>query len=194
MTHLIIQELNKRQLKTDLPELKAGYTVRVHQKIREGEKQRIQIFEGLVIAISAGNGPGRTITVRKIVAGIGVEKIFPVHSPNIAEIEVVRIGKVRRAKLYYMRDISGKAARLKEVLVSKSKKKAKLEAPVEEGEKQEDVSVVEEVAESKDEAIAAKTEDTSKEETSEKEPEKKEDKAPEEKAVEEKPEADDKKE
>ena len=118
MTNLIIQTVEKEQTKQNLPEIKAGYTVRVHQKIKEGEKERVQIYEGLVIAISHGHGPNKTITVRKVVEGIGVEKIFPLSSPNIVKIEVVRIGKVRRAKLYYMRNVSGKAARLKEVLVS----------------------------------------------------------------------------
>jgi large subunit ribosomal protein L19 len=118
MSHLIIQQVEKKLLKAELPEIKAGYTVKVHQKIKEGEKERIQIYEGLVIAMNHGHGHNKTMIVRKVVEGIGVEKIFPLHSPNIAKIEVVRTGKVRRAKLYYMRDISGKAARLKEVLVS----------------------------------------------------------------------------
>lgn len=118
MSNLIIQALEKEQAKQDLPEIKAGYTVRVHQKIKEGEKERVQVYEGLVIAISHGHGHNKTITVRKMVEGIGVEKIFSLSSPNVIKIEVVRIGKVRRAKLYYMRNISGKAARLKEVMVS----------------------------------------------------------------------------
>lgn len=147
MTHLTIQKVDKNQLKSDLPEIRPGYTVKVHQKIKEGDKQRIQIFEGLVIAIGHGHGPSRTITVRKLVAGIGVEKIFAVHSPNIAKIDVIRTGKIRRAKLYYMRDRSGKSARLKEVMVSHSTKGDKAEVPFEEGENQDDVPVVEEVLE-----------------------------------------------
>jgi large subunit ribosomal protein L19 len=118
MSNLIIQQLENKLAKHDLPEIKPGYTVRVHQKIKEGEKERVQVYEGLVIAISHGHGHSKTITVRKIVEGIGVEKIFSLSSPNVVKIEVVRIGKVRRAKLYYMRNISGKAARLKEMLVS----------------------------------------------------------------------------
>ena len=106
-------------IKPEMPEIKPGYTVRVHQKIKEGEKERIQVYEGLVIAMNHGHGASKTMTVRKVVEGIGVEKIFPIHSPNLAKIEVVRIGKVRRSKLYYMRNISGKAARLREVLVGK---------------------------------------------------------------------------
>jgi large subunit ribosomal protein L19 len=118
MTHLIVQKVEKKHSNADLPEIKPGYTVKVHQKIKEGEKERIQIYEGLVIAVNHGYGASKTMTVRKIVEGIGVEKIFPINSPNIAKIEVTKIGKVRRSKLYYMRDISGKAARLKEILVS----------------------------------------------------------------------------
>jgi large subunit ribosomal protein L19 len=124
MSHLIIQKIEKKQINPDVPEIKAGYTVRVHQKIKEGEKERIQIYEGLVIAVNHGHGPSKTMIVRKVVEGIGVEKIFPLHSPSLAKIEVIRIGKVRRSKLYYMRDISGKAARLKEVLVSHTQEKA----------------------------------------------------------------------
>lgn len=98
-----------------VPVLKAGYTVRVHQKIKEGGKERIQIFEGLVIRVSSGAGVNQTVTVRKMVDGIGVEKIFPIFSPNIEKIEVTRIGKVRRAKLYYMRERQGKSARLRDL-------------------------------------------------------------------------------
>lgn len=113
MSQAIITELSKKYLRAT-PELKPGYTVRVHQKIKEGDKERIQIFEGLIIKMSGGKGVGGTITVRKVTDGIGVEKIFPIHSPNIAKIEVKKIAKVRRAKLYYMRDLSGKSARLQE--------------------------------------------------------------------------------
>lgn len=118
MTHLIVQKVERQQIKADVPEIKAGYTVKVHQKIKEGDKERIQIYEGLVIAVNHGLGASKTMMVRKVVEGIGVEKIFPINSPNIAKIEVVKIGKVRRSKLFYMRTVSGKAARLKEILVS----------------------------------------------------------------------------
>lgn len=128
MTHLIVQKVEKKHSKADLPEIKPGYTVKVHQKIKEGEKERIQIYEGLVIAVNHGYGASKTMTVRKIVEGIGVEKIFPINSPNIAKIEVTKIGKVRRSKLYYMRDVSGKAARLKEMLVSTGGAEAKAAA------------------------------------------------------------------
>lgn len=101
------------QLKTDLPEFKSGDTVSVHVKIREGEKERIQIFQGVVLQIK-GMGINKTFTVRKISNGVGVERIFPLHSPNIDKIEVTRYGHVRRARIYYLRDLKGKAARIRE--------------------------------------------------------------------------------
>lgn len=110
-----LEEYNKKQLKKDLPEIRPGYTVKVYQKIKEDDKQRIQVFEGLVIAKKHGQGINATITVRKISQGIGVERIFPIHSPVIEKIEVVKKGKVRRAKLYYIRKKSAKEARLKEI-------------------------------------------------------------------------------
>ncbi|PJE59454.1 MAG: 50S ribosomal protein L19, partial [Candidatus Portnoybacteria bacterium CG10_big_fil_rev_8_21_14_0_10_43_39] len=106
---------NRAQERKDIPEIRTGYAVRVHQKIKEGDKQRIQIFEGLVIARKHGQGINSTITVRKVSGGFGVERIFPVHSPVIEKIEVVRKHKVRRAKLYYIREKSAKEARLKEI-------------------------------------------------------------------------------
>src|SRR3989338_7601408 len=108
--HPIIAEVQKGRLK-NIPELASGYTIRVHLRIKEGEKERIQIFEGLIIKVNSGHGVHRSITVRKIVEGIGVEKIFPIHSSNIAKIEVRKKASVRRAKLYFMRNSSGKAAR-----------------------------------------------------------------------------------
>ncbi|MCK9185999.1 50S ribosomal protein L19 [Candidatus Gracilibacteria bacterium] len=101
-----------------IPEIQAGDTVKVYQKIKEGDKERIQAFEGLVIAVGSGFGVNKTITVRKIVEGVGVEKVIPVYSPNVEKIEVKKKSKVRRAKLYYMRKRTGKSARLKETLVS----------------------------------------------------------------------------
>jgi len=100
-------------LKTDIPDFTAGDTVAVHAKVREGNKERIQVFEGVVIK-RKGGGTNATFTVRKISNGVGVERVFPVHSPNIDKIEVVRAGKVRRAKLYYLRELRGKAARISE--------------------------------------------------------------------------------
>jgi large subunit ribosomal protein L19 len=105
----IIQE----QLKKDLQEIKPGYTVIVYQKIKEGDKERIQAFEGLVLATKHGSGINATITVRKISGGIAIERIFPLHAPTIQKIEVVKKSKVRRAKLYYLRGKFGKKAKMK---------------------------------------------------------------------------------
>lgn len=110
----LVDQITKSQLRSDLPEFRTGYVVRVDVRIKEGDKSRIQSFEGLVIARS-GSGVAETFTVRKLSSQIGVERTFPVHSPLIDKIEVVRKGKVRRSKLYYMRGLSGKAARLKEI-------------------------------------------------------------------------------
>lgn len=110
----IIEEITKEQKKTDIPKFKAGDTIRVHAKIVEGKRERIQIFEGVVIKRKGGNSISATYTVRKISSGVGVERTFPLHSPRVAKIEVVKIGKVRRAKLYYFRKLRGKAARIKE--------------------------------------------------------------------------------
>ncbi|MFA5478515.1 MAG: 50S ribosomal protein L19 [Candidatus Muiribacteriota bacterium] len=109
----LMNTVESKYLKKDIPEIRPGDQVQVHTKVKEGEKTRIQIFEGIVIAMNHG-GTRETITVRKISYGVGAEKIFPVNSPNIDKIVVKRRHKVRRAKLYYMRDLSGKAARLKE--------------------------------------------------------------------------------
>ncbi|MEG0823649.1 MAG: 50S ribosomal protein L19 [Erysipelotrichaceae bacterium] len=114
MNMQLLQEVTKNQLKTDLPEFKSGATVKVHVKIKEGEKSRIQVFEGIVIA-KQGGGINEVFTVRKISNQIGVERTFPIHSPIIDKIEVVRHGKVRRNKLFYLRGRSGKAARIKEI-------------------------------------------------------------------------------
>ncbi len=110
----LIREVTQQYLKTDIPEFKGGDTVKVHVRLKEGDKERIQIFEGLVIARKHG-GVNETFTVRKMSSGIGVERVFPLHSPNVAKIEVTRLGKVRRAKLYYIRTRRGKAARIKEL-------------------------------------------------------------------------------
>jgi len=98
-----------------IPKIKPGFKVRVHQRIVEGKKERIQVFEGLVIAVKHGMEPGGTFTVRRTSKGFGVEKIFPIHLPTIEKIEIVSRGKVRRAKLYYMRELTGRKARLKEI-------------------------------------------------------------------------------
>ena len=109
----IIEALEKEQLRSDIPDFAPGDTVRVHAKIVEGSRERIQMFEGVVIS-RQGTGVRETFTVRRISYGIGVERMFPVHSPRIEKIDVVRKGIVRRAKLYYLRNLTGKAARIKE--------------------------------------------------------------------------------
>lgn len=109
----ILQSVANDYMKSDLPEFRPGDTVRAHVKVREAGKERIQVFEGLLIAIKNG-GIAETITLRKISNGIGVERTFPIHSPNIAKFEVIRHGVVRRAKLYYLRSKVGKAARIRE--------------------------------------------------------------------------------
>ena len=106
-------EMIERTQMVDRPEMRSGDTVRVHVKVREGDKERIQVFEGMVIGMHRG-GARATFTVRKVSFGQGVERIFPLHSPTVDRIEVVRSAKVRRAKLYFLRDLRGKAARMKE--------------------------------------------------------------------------------
>jgi large subunit ribosomal protein L19 len=107
----IVGQLEAEQSKKQLPALRSGETVRVHVKVVEGEKERTQVFEGIIIGLS-GKGNRATFTVRKVSYGVGVERIFPIHSPRIDRVEIVSRGKVRRAKLYYLRERSGKAARL----------------------------------------------------------------------------------
>lgn len=109
----LLADITKDQLRTDHPDFRAGDSVRLHVKIVEGTRERIQIFEGVVIK-RRGGGISETFTVRKISNGVGVERTFPVHTPKIAQIEVTRRGKVRRAKLYYLRNLRGKAARITE--------------------------------------------------------------------------------
>lgn len=109
----LLREVEKRNMKENLPHFKPGDTVRVHVKVIEGSRERIQAFEGVVIR-RQGSRTRETFTVRRVSFGIGVERIFPVHSPSIEKIEVLRKGRVRRAKLYYLRKLKGKAARIKE--------------------------------------------------------------------------------
>lgn len=113
MTNRLLAKIADQNKKSNLPAIQPGDTIRVHVKIKEGDKERVQAFEGTVIA-QHNSGIGETITVRKISFGHGVERIFPIHAPVIDKIELVRTGKVRRAKLYYLRGLRGKAARLKE--------------------------------------------------------------------------------
>jgi large subunit ribosomal protein L19 len=109
----IVETLEKEQMRTDIPDFRPGDTVKVHARIREGQKERIQVFQGVVIRKRKGN-TGATFTVRKVSYGIGVERIFPLHSPLIDRVEILNRGKVRRGRLYYLRKLTGKAARIKE--------------------------------------------------------------------------------
>ena len=109
----LLKAFTKEQLKTEVPVLNVGDTVKVHNKIKEGTRERIQIFEGTIIA-KHGGGISETFTVRRVSFGVGVEKTFPVHSPNVDKVEIVRVGKVRRAKLFYLRDRVDKSAKVKE--------------------------------------------------------------------------------
>ena len=118
----IIKSIEHEQLKNKIPDLKIGDTVRVHQRIKEGNRERIQVFEGIVIK-KQGGSVNATFTVRRIAYGVGVEKTFLVHSPLVEKVEVVRVGKARRAKLYYLRDRVGKAAKTKENVGAKIESK-----------------------------------------------------------------------
>lgn len=109
----LMDQVSREGLRTDVPKFDAGDTVKVMVRVKEGDKTRLQAFEGVVIA-RRGGGLGETFTVRKVSAGVGVERVFPLHSPVWATLEVVRRGRVRRAKLYYLRNLSGKAARIRE--------------------------------------------------------------------------------
>jgi len=109
----LVENLEREQMRIDIPDFRTGDTVKVHARIKEGEKERIQVFQGLVIRKRKGN-TGATFTVRKVSYGIGVERIFPLHSPNIDKVEILSRGKVRRGRLYYIRKLKGKAARIKE--------------------------------------------------------------------------------
>ncbi|MBE6631143.1 MAG: 50S ribosomal protein L19 [Ruminococcaceae bacterium] len=111
----LIKAFTSEQLKKDVPNISIGDTIRVHNRIKEGSRERIQMFEGTVIA-KKGGGISETFTVRRVAYGCGVEKTFPLHSPNVEKVDLIRHGKVRRAKLYYLRDRVGKASKLKEVI------------------------------------------------------------------------------
>ncbi len=114
MPHALVKKVNLLSVKKAAPDIRPGYTVKVYQKIKEGAKERLQAFEGLVIKVNSGFGADKTFRLRKIVSGVGVEKIFPLYSPFIEKIEVIKEAKIRRAKLWYMRELSGKGARLHE--------------------------------------------------------------------------------
>jgi len=117
----LIDQIEAGELKKEATDVRIGDTVRVHMRIVEGEKERIQVIEGIVIRMHGG-GVRKTLTVRKVSFGVGVERIFPVHSPRVEKVEIVKRAKIRRAKLYYLRDLRGKAARLKEIRPKKAAK------------------------------------------------------------------------
>ena len=158
MSQAILKHVTAECTNKAVPVLKAGYTVRIHQRIKEGNKERVQIFEGLVIRTNSGSGTDSSFTVRKTVDGVGVERTFPLYATSIEKSEVVKAGKVRRAKLYYMRERSGKSARLREVPVGEVEM---IEPPVVEE------APVEEVAEeaAPEQAEAPVTEEAATEET-----------------------------
>ena len=153
----IIKSIEHEQLKAKIPDLKVGNTVRVHVRIKEGNKERIQVFEGIIIKVQ-GAGVNKTFTVRKISYGVGVEKTFLIHSPLVEKVEVVRVGKTRRAKLFYLRDRVGKAAKTKEVVGARIENKEIIikgeEAPAAE----EVVESTAEVAETVEAPVAETTE------------------------------------
>ena len=140
-----IDTFTKSMHRAGLPDIRPGDTVRVHQKIKEGDKERLQIFEGVVLARKHGRGISATITVRKISSGVGVERIFPIHSPSLDRIEVVKRSKVRRAKLYYLREAKGKKARLKTAKfgLAKEEKEAELIESEDSSESERPADVVE---------------------------------------------------
>ena len=144
-----INNLLNSYLKKDLPDIRPGDTVKVYQKIKEKDKERVQTFEGLVLARKHGKEMGATITVRKMISGVGVEKIFPLHSPVIEKIEILRRGKVRRAKLYYLRTAKGKRARLKRKefaeVIPPSDAPASAEAMADKEEKSEESGKIKEI-------------------------------------------------
>ena len=164
----IIKSIEHEQLKATIPDLKIGNTVKVHVRIKEGNKERIQVFEGIIIKVQ-GSGVNKTFTVRKISYGVGVEKTFLIHSPLVEKVELVRVGKARRAKLFYLRDRIGKDAKTREVAGARIENKeieiksaSKLEVPVE-GEEEIVEPVAEETApteEVKEEVVEAKAETT----------------------------------
>ena len=159
----ILKSIEHEQLKNKIPELKVGNTVKVHVRIKEGNKERIQVFEGIIIK-KQGGGVNETFTVRRISYGVGVEKTFLVHSPRIEKVEVTRVGKARRAKLNYLRDRIGKAAKTKENVGARIENK---EIIIKEEVVPGEAEVVEEVTEIVPETVEAVAEETKTEETAE---------------------------
>ena len=156
----IIKSIEHEQMKNKIPALKVGDTVKVHQRIKEGNRERIQVFEGIIIK-KQGGGVNATFTVRRVAYGVGVEKTFLIHSPMVEKVELVRVGKARRAKLYYLRDRLGKSAKTKEDIGARIENKEItikediVEAPVEEVVANEEVAAVETVETPAEEAAPA---------------------------------------
>jgi len=158
-----VMQLEQRYMKKNIPEFKAGDTLKVHVKIKEGDKERVQMFQGIVMG-RHGGGTGATFTVRKMSQGIGVERVFPLHSPSIEKIETIKIGSVRRAKLNYLRDLAGKSARIREKMVDSGlitqefvQESADAGRPADETVKIDaEIAKVEKAEEAKEEAKAAK--------------------------------------
>ena len=162
----IVKSIEHEQLKNKIPDLKVGNTVKVHARIKEGNKERIQVFEGTIIKVQ-GSGVNRTFTVRKISYGVGVEKTFLIHSPLVEKVELVRVGHARRAKLFYLRDRIGKAAKTKEIAGARIEDKEieikgeeVVEEPVQEAEAVSEETVANEVAETPVEEVATETKAT----------------------------------
>jgi len=161
----IIKSIEHEQMKNKIPALKVGDTVKVHQRIKEGNRERIQVFEGIIIK-KQGGGVNATFTVRRVAYGVGVEKTFLVHSPMVEKVELVRVGKARRAKLYYLRDRLGKSAKTKEAIGARIEdkeitiKEDIVEAPV-----AEEVAAVETVETPVEEVVAPAAEEVKAEET-----------------------------
>ena len=159
----IIKSIEHEQMKNKIPALKVGDTVKVHQRIKEGNRERIQVFEGIIIK-KQGGGVNATFTVRRVAYGVGVEKTFLIHSPMVEKVELVRVGKARRAKLYYLRDRLGKSAKTKEDIGARIENKEItikediVEAPVEEVVANEEVAAVETVETPVEEAAVEATE------------------------------------
>ena len=164
----IIKSIEHEQMKNKIPALKVGDTVKVHQRIKEGNRERIQVFEGIIIK-KQGGGVNATFTVRRVAYGVGVEKTFLVHSPMVEKVELVRVGKARRAKLYYLRDRLGKSAKTKEAIGARIEdkeitiKEDIVEAPVVEEVANEEVAAVETPVETTEEVAAPAVEEVKEE-------------------------------
>ena len=177
-------QLFKKAPNPKIPKFSAGDTVKVNFRIREGERERIQVFQGVVIRLQNGKGPAANFTVRRITAGIGIERVFPLHSPLVESLEVTRYGSVRRAKLYYLRGLQGRAARIKELNPVQRRRAQEDAAAAEAGLAQQAAQLAEEAEELEEEESAAESEEQPTEELEEAPVDEAEDAAPEESAEE----------